>query len=690
MSLKKLNRHCIVAAKILADYNNNSSASSEYFTIEALEDGLQAKLSVNACEYSLDGNTWNSLSAATNTPAVNTGDKIYFRGDLTPTSSSGIGTFTISKKCNLSGNIMSLLYGDNFEEQTDLTGYSYAFHKLFYRCTTIIDASQLILPATTLASYCYLCMFHSCSSLVNAPELPATTLKSMCYKEMFTNCTSLVNAPELPATTLASYCYTAMFSSCSSLVNAPELPATTLASSCYIGMFSSCSSLVNAPELPATTLAYMCYGGTYTNIYNIYVYSGMFSSCTSLTVAPELPATTLVNYCYYYMFTNCKSLVNAPELPATTLAYMCYSHMFYGCTKLNYIKALFTTTPGSSYTSNWVSGVSSTGTFVKSKDATWDVTGNDGIPIGWTVETPLETSVDYLTIEALEDDLTVSFSMNTIQYSTDNCQTWIELPADTTTPVINAGNMISFKATGLTPSEIDGIGRFTVNKKFNLKGNVMSMLFGDEGKNSYDLTGYDWAFSMLFLGCSKLQSVSENFLPATTLDDNCYWCMFASCTSLTVAPELPATTLDIGCYAAMFQYCYSLVTAPELPATTLADGCYAAMFDECTSLTVAPELPATTLVSNCYYFMFNKCSSLTQAPVLPATTLVSNCYQSMFSGCSKLNYIKALFTTTPSSNYTSNWVNGVLNTGTFVKSKDATWNVTGANGIPSGWTVETI
>ena len=101
--MKKINRHGIVAAKMsCSSYKENS----EYFYIEALEDGLQANLSANACEYSLDGSTWNSLSAATNTPTVNTGEKIYFRGNLIPTLSNGIGTFTISKKCNLKGNVM--------------------------------------------------------------------------------------------------------------------------------------------------------------------------------------------------------------------------------------------------------------------------------------------------------------------------------------------------------------------------------------------------------------------------------------------------------------------------------------------------------------------------------------------------------------------------------------------------------
>ena len=48
-----------------------------------------------------------------------------------------------------------------------------------------------------------------------------------------------------------------------------------------------------------------------------------------------------------------------------------------------------------------------------------------------------------------------------------------------------------------------------------------------------------------------------------------------------------------------------------------------------------------------------------------------------------------MFTTTPSTTYTNNWVNGVASSGTFVKNKDATWNVTGINGIPTGWTVVT-
>ena len=139
----------------------------------------------------------------------------------------------------------------------------------------------------------------------------------------------------------------------------------------------------------------------------------------------------------------------------------------------------------------------------------------------------------------------------------------------------------------------------------------------------------------------------------------------------------------------MFDGCTSLTIAPKLPATTLANYCYSSMFYGCSSLITAPALPATTLAQGCYYYMFSSCSKLTTAPELPATRLTSACYNCMFLSCSKLNYIKALFTTTPSSTYTSAWVSGVASRGTFVKNKNATWNVTGPDGIPSGWTVRT-
>lgn len=116
----------------------------------------------------------------------------------------------------------------------------------------------------------------------------------------------------------------------------------------------------------------------------------MFSGCKSLTTAPKLPYTSLDYQCYKSMFSGCTNLTTAPELPATSLVYECYKYMFNNCTKLNYIKAMFLTTPASDYTYDWTFKVSSTGTFVKNASASWDVTGTSGIPENWTVETAIE------------------------------------------------------------------------------------------------------------------------------------------------------------------------------------------------------------------------------------------------------------------------------------------------------------
>ena len=599
---------------------------NNYLTIEALEDGLTAKLSTNACEYCIDGDgVWNTLTANTTTPSINQGQVISFRGNLTPSNYMGMGTFTISKKCNLKGNCMSMLFGDDAENNYSLSGKNFTFYKMFYNCTNIIEISPNFLPATTLANYCYGYMFYNCTSLTTAPELPATTLADYCYYYMFYGCTSLTTATELPATTLANYCYGYMFYNCTSLTTAPELPATTLADSCYDSMFYGCTSLTTAPSiLPATTLADSCY-------------NSMFQNCTSLATAPELPATTLASRCYYYMFGGCTSLTTAPSiLPATTLANNCYSNMFSKCTSLTTAPELPATTLASRCYYSMFSD-----TNVLPDCSNIDFSSNSVVSSGGLIGLFYGTKVT-------DDDLKNILPINPL---TGNYY----LPA--TTLSSNCYGYMFYDCKSLTTAP-------------ELPATTLA-------SDCYD---------SMFYNCTSLTTAPE--LPATTLASRCYNSMFSGCKSLTIAPELHATTLADSCYGSMFGGCTSLTTAPELPATTLANYCYYYMFRGCTSLTTAPSiLPATTLASSCYYSMFDSCKSLTTAPELSATTLADSCYDSMFYGCSKLNYIKAMFTTTPSSSYTNNWVRGVSSTGTFVKNKDATWNVTGNNGIPSGWTV---
>lgn len=116
----------------------------------------------------------------------------------------------------------------------------------------------------------------------------------------------------------------------------------------------------------------------------------------------------------------------------------------------------------------------------------------------------------------------------------------------------------------------------------------------------------------------------------------------------------------------------------------------ASMFER-TLITVSPfdVLPIKNLSSFCCRNMFSHCESLVIAPSLPATKLETGCYEGMFFGCIKLCYIKMLATDISAIGCLSSWVYDVASTGTFVKSKDATWNVTGVNGVPTGWTVIT-
>lgn len=261
------------------------------------------------------------------------GETLQFRageGDNESFSQSGSSASTMQRyysvvvvgsgTVNASGNIMSLV--DRSMQRTALD--SYMFHGLFDSCTKLVDASNLKLPATTLANHCYVEMFHSCQGLVSAPDLPATTLANNCYYGMFDGCYNLTTAPDLPATELASNCYEAMFYYCKSLTTAPELPATRLASECYKSMFEYCENMTTAPELPAANLKYQCY-------------TGMFKRCSNLNYVKA-------------------SFVTDPN------------------SKLS--RDLF----------NWLDGVSYTGTFVKNAAAKWDIRGSSGVPEGWTIE----------------------------------------------------------------------------------------------------------------------------------------------------------------------------------------------------------------------------------------------------------------------------------------------------------------
>ena len=154
------------------------------------------------------------------------------------------------------GNIMSLVDETGFATNTTLTE-DYTFRMLFSGNAKLTDASGLLLPATTLTSYCYNGMFGNCTNLTAAPAtLPAETLAKSCYNSMFYGCTSLTTAPALPAKTLTESCYFQMFRGCTNLSAVTCMAASLSALNCTNNWLKDAGSNVAGTKTfttPSTT-----------------------------------------------------------------------------------------------------------------------------------------------------------------------------------------------------------------------------------------------------------------------------------------------------------------------------------------------------------------------------------------------------------------------------------------------------
>ena len=389
---------CLISDDHNIIYNDNKISPKNYLRFTAIEDSTISLTNNNSnspnIEYSLNGTTdWTTWDYSE--ISLPSGTTVYMKGNnpdgfckITSDGEMAYSNFVMTGKIESHGNIISLLYNDEFEGNLDIPNVA-CYMNVFGECTSLITPPEL--PSTGLTEYCYFMMFDGCTSLTTAPELPATKLKFYCYANMFCGTDVLPDCTNIDFTNeevVQSGALIGLFANTkvtdvdlmdilpiNSETGKYYLPVETLSEYCYAVMFYGCTSLTTAPELPATTLAEHCY-------------SYMFEGCTSLTTAPSiLPATTLAEYCYPGMFNGCSSLTTAPELPATTLANDCYEYMFNGCSSLNSITMLATDISASNCLSNWVDGVASTGTFIKNTNMLEETIGRgvSGIPEGWTV-----------------------------------------------------------------------------------------------------------------------------------------------------------------------------------------------------------------------------------------------------------------------------------------------------------------
>ena len=179
---------CIPTGWTVIDY-------TEYLTLTALGNGTITITipdvidSTYATLFSYSKNKLNWTDTTINSTeqtisiSVSSGENVYLKGvalQLYNDSGSGIRINSTSN-INVSGNIMSLLYGDNYKDKTLFpNGSEWTFAQLFRDNTHLINTKNLILPATLLTNRCYSGMFWGCSSLTTAPALRATELASSC------------------------------------------------------------------------------------------------------------------------------------------------------------------------------------------------------------------------------------------------------------------------------------------------------------------------------------------------------------------------------------------------------------------------------------------------------------------------------------------------------------------------------
>lgn len=583
---------------------NKTQIEADCFVIEARENTTSIVFNYffadNKIKYRKGKGDWVNVVDSTPIP-LNEREAIQVQGTAAKITGNG-ALFTSDKPCYIYGDIMTLVWGADYDPGEELSASNDNLFEGLFQNTDYIDIPSgrpLKLPdATTTA--CFKSMFEGCTSLTHAPELQATDVASSAYESMFEGCTNLTTAPELPATSVGSSGYKAMFKNCAALISAPmSLDGTTTANCCE-SMFEGCTSLLAAPRLLTGSTGHpgsIGYLG----------YKRMFFGCSSLLAAPDLDASTISDSSYVRMFMGCTSMVSAPtRLPATTLQHGCYKEMFSDCESLTNVPVLPANNSNNKNQCYY-------GMFRNCQ------------------------SINRLPTE--QPDLPL------VKIGTDGCREMFmgctglvegpELASLTT--VGTRGCYAMFKSCSELATVPPVLYPTTLQQDA-----YREMFYGcpkiletpDIRATSFN--GNSVCHSM-FYGCTRLHTINGALLTNDFSSKQYVYCyMFYGCTSLTTAPALPATTMTKQCYKGMFQGCTSLTTAPSLPATKSAESCYESMFEGCTSLTAAPALPATTLAKTCYKRMFYGCTSLTTAPSLTAGTSFESCYESMFEGCRTL------------------------------------------------------
>lgn len=528
-------------SKARVAYANEPAAQRRFFYVEAREDNINkavVKLSYSTgkLEYQKNSDGWSSYTSNSEL-RLKPGDRVYFRGNIKDWS--GAGKFLVEDGyVNVGGNIASL-FRDNFTEDdlpaedwgADQTGWK--FQSFFEEEPYLVDASQLILPMSTMVSSGYLSMFKGCTGLTAAPALPATSLASNCYQSMFENCIALTSAPALPATALATYCYESMFRGCTALQTAPSLRAETLVGNCYANMFNGCSSL---NEITMTAR------GT-----NISPYlTGWVTG-----VAPTGD---------FYAYVNSTLAVGNNGIPT---GWVNRKDFYVEAVEAGTVKFDGT---GLEYSKNWEDWTSEGINSISV--AAGDIVRFRGVRSGGTISSTGNFNVagNILSLAAEDYTSVTTGSFVGIFKDAEKLVSAADLVLPTTLQANCFNEMFSGCTSLTTPPTLSAT---------TLAANCYESMFSGCTylTSAPALPATDLAancYEAMFQGCTALDATPT--LPSRTLAQECYKSMFAGCTNLTVSPQLPAETLVDGCYDNMFNGCSNLAKVYCSATTNLGNG----------------------------------------------------------------------------------------------------------------------
>ncbi len=728
-------------------YTPEHSYENDYLTLQVLTGGTIAWTTTGVAspktfQYSINNGSWVTEVTGIGSINVEAGDTVRLKGTNNSYASTNADYFGFSggtASFNVEGNIMSLVYGDNFIGNTALTG-TFNFCSLFKQ-SNAISAENLILPAMTLTPHCYRALFANSPSLVTAPVLPATTLAEACYRYMFQD-NSITIAPDLPAPIMVTDCYDGMFNGCSALTYIKcmatdiSAPSATTAWVRYVNttngtfvkdvntewtrgesgiptrwIIDEVGLAIPSVECDGLSIELSCKTQGATIYYRINELGEYSAYTTPISITADTVIETYSSFsgetstirketCIYddgidepVIYCDGEYITISCETGGATINYKITGMNTYE----EYETSIVITSDTICWAYSEINGVSSevvTAECIYDESLKAPIIDCDGLEVTITCHTP-SSSIYYKIDDEVSYTLyssAIPISANTMVYA------YSELSGVTSSVVTK--NCIYNPNHDYSRDYLT----FSILSDGTVKWNSIGS--GQAKTISYSVNNGPWtsilASTSSTISVSTGDKVRFRGTNTTYAKDKSNYSGFEGGTasfniegnimSLVHGAEFEGQTSLTGTYnfCSMFKLS-NCVSAKNLvlPTLTLTNYCYRAMFSKCTNLIEAPALPATTLSQGCYWYMFEECA-ITTAPELMAEEMVRECYGYMFVACRSLNYIKCMaINGFSAASGRTKWVENVAASGTFVKDGSvsvSTWT-RGSNGIPTSWLV---